>query len=675
MRTTITLAALLALAPAALAKSKAKPAANDLGIDETAIDKTADPCDNFYQYACGNWLKRTEIPADKAAWSRSFNVIDEHNRDDLHKILEGLAAGKLKTDAYGDKLSAFWTSCMDEKQIEANSDADVKALLAPIDAIKNLDELTKVVAELHSTVAMPLFDFRSQQDFKDATQVIASADQGGLGLPDRDYYLKDDARMKEIRAQYLQHVAKMLELAGEPAAQAEKDAQTVMRLETILAQASMSRVDRRDPKKVYHKFKLAGLKRISSAFNWDLYLKLLGHPTIDDVNVATPDFFTRIGIELPKQPIADWKVYLRWHALHGASHALANKFVDESFRFYGKTLQGTDKLEERWKRCVRATDAAMGEALARPFVKETFGADGKSETQKMVQQIEAAMETNLKALSWMDDATRAAAFEKLHAIANKIGFPDKWRNYDSLDVKPGSYMQNVMAANRFESKRDLDKIGKPVDRNEWEMTPPTVNAYYDPSMNEMVFPAGILQPPFFNRQAKAAVNFGAIGMVMGHELTHGFDDEGRQFDAKGNLRDWWSPAVGKEFDQRAQCVVDEYDGFVAVDNEHVNGKLTLGENIADLGGIKLAHAAFRVAYPKPAKLGAYTDDQLFFLGVAQAWCTNRRDAMARVRVKTDPHSPPQFRVNGPLQNLPDFAKAYQCKPGAKMIREKACVVW
>ncbi|MFI5289944.1 MAG: M13 family metallopeptidase, partial [Polyangia bacterium] len=647
------------------AKKPPKKAAASLGIDETALDKTVNPCDDFYQYACGNWIKRTPIPADRPAWYRSFSEIDQRNQNDLKGILDKLAAGKDQGDAYAKKLGDFYSACMDEAKVEKTSDAQLQTLLKTIDQVTTIDTLAKEVADLQLGLGSPLFGFGSQQDFKDATQMIAVADQGGLGLPDRDYYLKNDAKTKELRDKYQAHVTKMLELAGEPAAQAQKDSVTVLRVEHLLAQASMSRTERRDPKKIYHRLELAGLIKEAPRFPWKMYLTELGHPNITQINVAVPGFFAALNNALSQVPMSDFRVYLRWNLIHGAAPAMSKKFVDENFNFYAKTLQGVDKILPRWKRCVAASDRALGFALAQPFVKETFGADGKAQSQTLVKDIEQAMQKNLGALSWMDDATRKNAFSKLHAIENKIGYPDKWRNYDKLEVSRDSYLFDMLHAAEFESHRDLNKIGKPVDRTEWDMTPPTVNAYYDPSMNEMVFPAGILQPPFFNRQAVPAVNFGAIGMVMGHELTHGFDDEGRQFDAKGNLVDWWTPAVSKEFDKRADCVVKQFDDYTVLGTVHLNGKLTLGENIADLGGIKLAYTAYRDTHKKPEKYGKWTDAQLFFLGTAQAWCGSRRDELARMRVLTDPHSPPEYRVNGPLSNLHEFAEAFQCKPDSK----------
>ena len=654
----------------------APPAPVETGLDETAIDSSVNPCDDFYQYACGNWVKRTEIPADKASWYRGFSVIEERNEKELHELLESAAKGQLQTQ-YADKLGALYGTCMDEAAIETSAPAELKQELKRVDVVRDLSALEKEVARIHLSIGNPMFEFGEQQDFKDASLVIGSLDQGGLGLPDRDYYLSSTGKMPELRKAYEAHVEKMMTLAGEKPEQAKKDAATVLKIETALAQASMARVDRRDPNKINHRLDLTGIEKTMPKWNWKAYLRDVGAPEVTKINVLSPEFFAALNKMLTATSMADWKTYLRWHVVHSAAPALSKAFVDENFAFYGKTLSGTAELEPRWKRCTHAADRLMGEALGRAFVEKTFGAEGKELTQTMVREIEAAMGTDLDGLKWFDDATRGQAHEKLAAIVNKIGYPDQWRNYDALEVQRDSYWTNVMRASEFETHRELAKIGKPVDRNEWIMTPPTVNAYYEPSLNEMVFPAGILQPPFFNRAAVKPVNYGAIGMVMGHELTHGFDDQGRQFDAKGNLRDWWSAPVGKEFETRAQCVVDQYNGYVAVDDLHLNGKLTLGENIADLGGLKLAHAAYVKGRGGAAaqKVGKWTDDQLFFLGTAQAWCMKMRPETARMKVTVDPHSPARFRVDGPLSNLPEFANAFQCKPGDKMVRKAQCTVW
>jgi putative endopeptidase len=653
------------------------PAAAETGIDEGAINRQVSPCDDFYEYACGSWLKKTEIPADRSTWMRGFSVIDEQNDAALKAILEEDAAGK-GADASAKQLGDFYASCMDEAKIEANAKLELDLLLKPLEAVKDMPSLAREVARQHLGLGAPLFGFGQQQDFKDANQVIGSADQGGLGLPDRDYYVLDDESHKTIRSQYQAHVAKLLELSGVPAAAAAAQAPIVLKIETELAKISMTRVDRRVPEKLYHRIELKGLVSKAPKFPWALYLKELGVPGLTQINVVTTDYFVGLNKQLGKILVPEWRIYLRWHLVHAAAPLLSKAFVDENFAFYEKTLSGTAQLSPRWKRCVESTDRLLGEALAKGFVMKTFGEDGKTATHDMIVAVEKAMEENLSKLPWMDDATRKAALEKLGTIANKIGYPDVWRDYSAIKITRDSFVGNVEAAAQFENKRQLTKIGKPVDRTEWLMTPPTVNAYYEPSKNEMVFPAGILQPPFFNRKAVPAVNYGAIGMVMGHELTHGFDDEGRKFDAKGNMTEWWTPATNKEFDARAQCVIDQYNGYEVIDGQKINGKLTTGENIADLGGIKLAFRAFQATHkpgPQPEAGKGYSDEQLFFLGTAQAWCGKRRDALEKQRLLTDPHSTPRWRVNGPLANLSEFAAAFQCKPGSKMVRENACTIW
>ena len=668
-------------------------------IDESILDKSVEPCDDFYQYACGAWLKSTPIPEDEAAWARSFSVIHEKNEATLKAILEKDAAGQGGDDPYAKQLGDYYASCTDEDGIDKRGTADLKDELAIVDGVKDLKTLVKAVARLHKLGANVWFDFDSQVDFKDATQVIGVVFQSGLGMPDRDYYIdppapKADAPKKgekpappakdptkrtkkqEIREFYEGHVAAMFELSGNKPVQAKTHAKVVMRIETELARASMTNVELREPTKIYHRFDKKMLKDAAPRLDWEGYFAEMGTPEMATLNVAQPDFVKAMNDMAKSVSIADWKTYLRWHLVRRAAPSLGQKFVDQDFA-YAQKLRGMKKLTPRWKRCVRAVDGAMGEALAQPFVKQTLGNPGKVAVRTMVDALEASMKANLEKLTWMDDATRTKAIEKLGKIRNKIAFPDKWRSYDGLAVDRSSYWQNRAKASAFETKRHLDKIGKPVDRDEWQMTPPTVNAYYDPTLNEIVFPAGILQPPMYGNAQTRGMNFGAIGMVIGHEITHGFDDEGRQFDAVGNLSDWWSPKVGADFDERAKCVVEQFDGYVAVDDAHVNGKLTLGENIADLGGLKIAFAAFKKVQKDSPATQNYTvsEDQQFFLGYAQSWCDNMRPEFLQTLVATNPHSPANFRVNGPLSNLPEFANAFSCKAGTKMVRANKCEVW
>jgi putative endopeptidase len=664
-------------APVPQQKTAAAPAKETpLRFDVAAMDKTADPCADFYQYACGNWIKNNPIPPDQSRWGR-FSELEERNREVLRDILDEAAKPDPKRDAITRQIGDYYAACMDEKAIDAKGLKPIQGELQRIAALKDKSQLAEEIARLHRMGAGALFDFSSGQDFKDSSAVIAQFDQGGLGLPDRDYYLKDDPESIEIRHKYVVHLRKIFELAGEEAGQAAAHADTVMKLETALAKGSLDRVSRRDPEKVYHKMPKSELEALGPAFQWNAYFRDTGAPSFTNVNVAWPDFVKAVNSEIQSASLADWKTYLTWHLLHSSAALLPAAFVNENFKFYGKTLTGAAELRPRWKRCVDFTDRQLGEALGRKFVDRTFGAEGKQRTLKMVDEIEKALGKDIQNLSWMTPATKAQAEIKLKAITNKIGYPEKWRDYSSVTIARDDAMGNSERADAFEFHRILQKIGKPVDRLEWDMTPPTVNAYYDPQMNNINFPAGILQPPFYDNKMDDAVNYGGIGMVIGHELTHGFDDEGRQFDAKGDLHDWWTETDAKEFNQRVACVADEYSSFAVLPGVHINGKLTLGENTADNGGARIALMALMsdLAGKMQPNIDGFTPEQRYFLSFGQIWCANERDEAVRLQVQTDPHSPPKYRVNGVVVNMPEFQKAFSCKPGAPMAKPNACHVW
>ena len=667
---------LAALATFAQTDSTTKPAP---GFSIDNIDKTLDPCVDFYQYACGNWLKKAEIPADQSAWV-SFVELDERNLVTLREILEKASANDSGRSPIDQKVGDFYSSCMDEKTVDAKGLDSLKPELDRISTVSDKATLMDAVARVHLAGPNPLFNFYSNSDLHNADQVIAYIDQGGLSLPDRDYYIKDDARMTEMRKHLVEEVTQMFTLAGQSPRQAAESAQTVLRIETALAKDSMDRTLRRDPKTRDHKMTREAAVALAPNFYLDRYFAATGAPSFSELNVSNPEFFKQVNGVLESESLDNLKIYVNWHLLRGAAPWLSQPFVDASFKMR-QALTGQKEIQARWKRCVELTDNSLGEALGQKYVEVTFGPDGKQRMLKMVDALEQSLDTDIQGLSWMTDETKKQAKIKLQAIRNKIGYPDAWRDYSSLTVVRGDLLGNFLRANEFESKREIAKIGKPLDRKEWGMTPPTVNAYYSSSYNEIVFPAGILQPPFFDKKMDDAVNFGGIGLVIGHELTHGFDDQGRKFDPQGNLHDWWTPEDGKEFEKRVSCVADEYSSFVAVDDLKLNGRLTLGENTADNGGARIALMALErmIAEDKTGKEGekidGYTPEQRFFLGFARVWCEKRRPESARMQVTTNPHSPGKWRVNGVVQNMPEFQQAWGCKAGQPMVSANACHVW
>jgi len=645
------------------------------GFDPKALDPKTDPCNDFYQYACGNWLVNNPIPADQASWGR-FNQLHERNQKILRDILETSSA-KINRSAVEQKIGDYFSSCMDEKAIDAKGAAPLKPYLADIQAIADKKALTDEIIKLHMQGVYPFFTVSSGQDVKDATEVIAQVDQGGIGLPERDYYFKDDPKSVELRKQYVAHVQKMFELLGEKPDVAASKAKTVMAIETALAKGSLDVTSRRDPEKIYHRMPVKELADMNPSIAWDKYLPAISAP-VKTLNVAVPEFFKQLETQIKEVSLEDWKVYMTWHLVHSAAPILPQAFVSENFEFYGKALTGTKELRPRWKRCVQYTDADLGEALGQKYVELTFGEKGKEKTLAMVKALEAALQRDINQLDWMTPTTKKRALEKLHAIANKIGFPEKWRDYSGLDIKKGDALGNSFRSNTFEFKRQIAKIGKPVDKKEWYMTPPTVNAYYDPQMNNINFPAGILQPPFYDSSLDDAINYGAIGAVIGHELTHGFDDEGGRFDAKGNLDNWWTEADAKAFEERTSCVAKQYSEYNATPDLKLNGKLTLGENVADNGGLRIAYMALMdtIAGKTLPKVDGFTPEQRLFLGWGQIWCQNQTEKVRRMYAQTDPHSPGQWRVNGTVSNMPEFQKAFACKVGQPMVRaDKACRVW
>jgi putative endopeptidase len=670
------------------AKSPDKaPQLDHFNLDQ--LDHTVDPCVDFYQYTCKKWIASNPIPADEPSWGPD-GKLDLWNESVLREVLETASKNDANRNATQQKIGDYYSSCMDESAINSEGIAAIQPELDRIAAIKQKSQLAQELAHLHqityllapqnnSGTTTALFGFSSGQDLDDASKVVAQLDQGGLGLPDRDYYLKDDAKSVETRQQYAAHVQNTFKLLGEDSAHAAADKKVVMEVETALAKGSMDIVKRRDPANLDHKLSAAELSALTPAFSWDEYLKDVASPSTEHYLVATPDFFKSVNRIITDTPLDQLKVYLRWQLVHASSALLSEPFVQERFDFYGRKLVGQKEMRPRWKRCVAGADRDLGEALGQAYVDRAFGADGKERTLKLVHALETAFGSDIQQLDWMTPATKKEALLKLHKIEDKIGYPDNWRDYSKLTIVRGDALGNVYRSGDFELSRELAKIGKPVDREEWGMTPPTVNAYYDPQLNTINFPAGILQPPYFDKQMDDAVNYGATGATIGHEMTHGFDDEGRKFDLDGNLRDWWSAQDGKEFEHRAQCVSDEYSGFEAVPGVHLNGNLTLGENTADNGGTRIALIALLNTLAADGKsdqkIDGLTPEQRFFISYGESWCSHWTPELLRMLAQSNPHSPPNYRVNGVVSNMPEFQKAFSCKKGQPMVRDQACHVW
>jgi len=645
------------------------------GVDLQAVDKSADPCRNFYLYACGNWMKSNPIPAEYARWGR-FDELGERNEKILKEILEDSAQHQDRSPL-DQKIGAFYSSCMSEAAIDKAGDEPLKTGLERIHSLQSKDALPAEVAWLHARDVDVFFAFGSSPDADNSKMTIADVDQGGIGLPDRSYYL--DAKDEETRTKYRAHVARMFELIGDSKESAAQRANAVLAIETALAKVSLDRVSRRNPQLTHHKMTLADFSTLDSQFDFKRYFAGTSAPQFDLLNVSVPDFFKGLNQVVSSESLDDLKSYLTWHYISAYAPYLSKPFVEENFDFYQRFLAGTKELAPRWKRCVRYTDRSLGDALGQKYVARAFAGQSKEKTQQLVSIIEKKMAADIDALPWMSAATKQQALAKLKGVTNKIGYPEKWKDYSSVHVAGDNLVANVAGAREYENRRDQHKIGKPVDRTEFYMTAPTVNAYYNPLENNINFPAGILQPPFYQSGADMAVNFGGVGAVIGHELTHGFDDQGRQFDADGNLRDWWTKQDDQEFRKRADCIANEYSQFSPVEGVKLNGRLTLGENGADNAGVRLAFMALLGGLEDGSiskeKLDGYTPQQRFFLGYAQIWCQNQRPESLRNSVRTNPHSPGEFRVNGVLQNVPEFSSALGCSAGQPMVSANACRVW
>jgi len=647
------------------------------GFDKTRMDPKADACNDFFQYANGTWLRTTEVPASESRWG-SFNILANNNNSILKQVLETAAKKKAAAGSDSQLIGDFYSSCMDEAAIEKAGAKPLAKYFRQIDAIKNVDDLEHEIAVLHNAGIPAVFGFGASPDLKDSNLVIASAGQGGLSLPNRDYYTGEDPKSVETRAKFVEYMTNMFKLVGDSPAVAAANAAKVLAIQTRLAKVSLTPVERRNPDNTYNKIALSAVQDITPNFAWTSYMTARSTPSVSEMNIAPPKFFSEVNAMLKDVPLEDWKIYLRWMTLNSAAPSLSKAFVNERFNFFGKYLSGQKEQQERWKTCVQNTDGTLGEALGMEFAKTAFTPAAKARMNELIDNLMAALKSRITNLEWMTDETKVQAQAKLATFKRKIGYPDKLRGYNGLTITRKSYMDNILNVDRFQIKRNFDDIGKPRDKTRWGMSPPTVNASYSSVNNDITFPAGILQPPFFNFEADDAINYGAIGGVIGHEISHGFDDQGSRFDAAGNLKMWWTDADRKNFDERTACVVKQFDSYEVQPGVFINGKLTLGENIGDFAGLTISYDAYQRSLQgkdRPVDIDGFTPEQRFFLGWAQVWAAKATPEAEVRQVKTDPHALPRWRVNGPLSNMPQFAQAFGCKEGQAMVRADRCIIW
>ncbi|MEP7211784.1 MAG: M13 family metallopeptidase [Acidobacteriota bacterium] len=651
--------------------------AQSKGFDSSRMDKTADACTDFFQYANGTWLKNTEVPASESRWG-SFNILANNNNAILQNVLEQAAKKKAAAGSDTQLIGDFYASCMDVARIEKAGAKPLGKYFKQIAAVKTVDDLERQIAAMHNSGIPAVFGFGAGPDLKNSNSVIANAGQGGLTLPNRDFYTNDDAKSVETRAKFVEYMTNMFKLVGDRPDVAAANAATVLAIQTRLAKASLTPVERRNPDNNYNKIPFASIQELTPNFSWTSYVAARNVPAFTEVNIAPPKFFTEVNAMLKDVSVNDWKTYLRWMTLNSAAPSLSKKFVDENFAFFGKYLRGQKEQQPRWKVCVQNTDGTLGEALGMEFAKTAFTPAAKARMNELIDNLQAALKDRIGGLEWMSPETKAQAVAKLATFKRKIGYPDQLRGYKGLAIARNSYIDNIRAVNQFQIHRNFEDLGKPRDKTRWGMSPPTVNASYSPVNNDITFPAGILQPPFFNFEADDAINYGAIGGVIGHEITHGFDDQGSRYDADGNLKVWWTDSDRKNFDERTSCVVKQFDSYEVQPGVFMNGKLTLGENIGDFAGLTVAYDAYMrslAGKPRPANIDGFTPEQRFFLGWAQVWAAKSTPEAEVQQVKTDPHALPRWRVNGPFSNMPQFAKAFGCKAGQPMVRPERCQIW